>query len=224
MKAMILAGGKGKRLKPVTDYVPKPLVPINNIPIIEWQIRYLKQFGVKQVVVCTGYKTEMIERYLNVKDFGVKIDFSVEKTPLGTGGAIKKAAKLIKEKSFFVINGDVITDIDMRKLAKTNNSIAAIKARTKFGILDIDENENKIKNFKEKKEISCVWMNAGLYHLDKDIIKDLPSKGDIEKTAFPKYAKNERLNTVVFKNARWLSIDSLKDMEEASSEIGKIIK
>ena len=222
MKAIILAGGKGKRLRPITDYVPKPLIPINNTPIIEWQIKYLKRFGVNEVIICTGYKTEMIENYLNMKNLGVKINFSVEKTPLGTGGAIKKAAKMIKEKSFFVINGDIITNIDLKKLSKKSNSIAAIEVRTKFGILDIKE--NKIKNFKEKKEISDVWMNAGLYHLEKEIVKDLPSKGDIEKTTFPNYAKNEKLSTVIFKNVKWFSIDSFKDMEEASSDVNKIIK
>ena len=95
MKAIILAGGRGKRLKPVTDYVPKPLVPINNIPIIEWQIKYLKKFDVKEVIICTGYKADMIESYLNMKELGIKIKFSIEKSPLGTGGAIKKAGKMI---------------------------------------------------------------------------------------------------------------------------------
>ena len=93
MKAIILAGGRGKRLKPVTDYVPKPLVPIKNIPIIEWQIRYLKKFGINEVIICTGYKADMIESYLSMKKLGMKIKFSIEKTPLGTGGAIKKAGK-----------------------------------------------------------------------------------------------------------------------------------
>lgn len=222
MKAIILAGGKGKRLRPMTDYVPKPLIPINNIPIIEWQIKYLKQFGIKEVIICTGYKTEMIENYLNMKNLGVKINFSIEKTPLGTGGAIKKAVKGIKEKSFFAINGDIITNIDLKKLSEKNNSIAAIEVRTKFGILDIYE--NKIKSFKEKKEISNVWMNAGLYHLEKDMIKDLPIRGDIEKTTFPNYAKNEKLNIVIFKNVKWFSIDSFKDTEEASLYVNKIIR
>ncbi|MDH3824045.1 MAG: sugar phosphate nucleotidyltransferase, partial [Nitrosopumilus sp.] len=73
MKAIILAGGRGKRLRPLTDYVPKPLVSIKNIPIIEWQIKYLKKFGVNEVIICTGYKTEMIENYLTMKNMGVKI-------------------------------------------------------------------------------------------------------------------------------------------------------
>ena len=67
MKAIILAGGRGKRLRPVTDYVPKPLIPIKNVPIIEWQIRYLKKFGIDEVIICTGYKQEIIENYLDSK-------------------------------------------------------------------------------------------------------------------------------------------------------------
>ncbi|MCH8915350.1 MAG: nucleotidyltransferase family protein [Thaumarchaeota archaeon] len=222
MKAIILAGGRGKRLKPITDYVPKPLVPIKNIPIIEWQIKYLKKYGVNEVIICTGYKSKMIENYLSVKNTGVKIKFSIEKSPLGTGGAIKKAGKMINDKSFFVINGDVITNIDLRKLSKKQNSIASIELQTKFGILET--NGNKISKFSEKKVISDLWMNAGIYHLQKEILKDLPDKGDIEKTLFPDYAKKGRLNTIQFKKIKWYSIDTFKDIEDCTLEVQKIIK
>lgn len=222
MKAIILAGGRGKRLKPVTDYVPKPLVPIKNIPIIEWQIRYLKKFGIREVIICTGYKADMIESYLSMKKLGMKIKFSIEKTPLGTGGAIKKAGKWINDKSFFVINGDTITNIDLDKLVSKKNSIAAIELRTKYGILETES--DKIINFKEKKEISDTWMNAGIYHLQKEVLKKLPIKGDIEKTVFPDYAKKGMLNTIKFKNVEWFSVDSFKDMEECSERVEKIIK
>jgi NDP-sugar pyrophosphorylase family protein len=222
MKAIILAGGRGKRLRPITDYVPKPLVPIKNIPIIEWQLKYLKKFGIDEVIICTGYKQEMIENHLNMKDIGIKIKFSIEKSPLGTGGAIKKAGKMIKDKSFFVINGDTITNIDLKKLATKKNVIAAIELRTKYGILETDN--GKIINFKEKKEISDTWMNAGIYHLEKEVLKELPNKGDIEKTVFPDYAKKGILNISKFKNAKWYSVDSFKDMEECALEVEKIIK
>ncbi len=222
MKAIILAGGRGKRLKPITDYVPKPLVPIKNIPIIEWQIKYLEKFGIKEVIICTGYKTEMIENHLNMKNIKTKITFSIEKTPLGTGGAIKKAGKMINDKSFFVLNGDTITNIDLNKLAEKKNAIAAIELRTKYGILET--NDDKILNFREKKEIPDTWMNAGIYHLQKEVLKELPVKGDIEKTVFPKYAKKGILNTIKFKNSKWYSVDSFKDMEECALEIEKIIK
>ena len=222
MKAIILAGGRGKRLRPITDYVPKPLIPIKNIPIIEWQIKYLKKFGVSEVIICSGYKTEMIENYLNNKKLGLKVTFSIEKKPLGTGGAIKNAGKKIKDKSFLVINGDIITNIDLKKLLKKENSIASIQLKTKFGILQT--NEDKIIKFDEKKEIPNVWMNAGIYNLNTDILKELPNVGDIEKTLFPKFAKKGKLNTVKFTKSEWYSVDSFKDMEESSEVVEKIIK
>ncbi len=223
MKAIILAGGRGKRLRPITDYVPKSLIPLNNVPIIEWQIKYLKKFGIDEIIICAGYKTEMIHHFISMKDkFGIKIKFSIEKKPLGTGGAIKQAGKLIKDKTFIVINGDTITNIDLKKLLKKQNSIAAIELRTKFGIMETKD--DKVTKFREKKEISDVWMNDGIYHLQRKVLKDLPKKGDIEKTVFPNYAKKGLLNTVKFKNIKWYSVDSFKDMEECSLEVHKIIK
>jgi len=218
MIAIILAGGRGKRLKQITDYVPKSLIPINNIPIIEIQIKLFKKSGVKKFIICTGYKTEQIENYFKRKNnFGVTIKFSKEKTPRGTGGAIKNAAHLINENSFFVINGDVITNINMKLLKTELNSIATIQLKTKFGIVDVAK--NYVARFDEKKQIPDLWMNAGIYHLSKNIIKDLPKIGDIEKTTFPEYAKKRKLHFVKYKNCIWHSIDSFKDMEECSKEI-----
>lgn len=221
MKAIILAGGKGTRLKPVTDYLPKPLVPIKNIPIIEWQIKYLKKYNIKEIIICTGYKTEMIENYLEKKKLGVKINFSNEKNPLGTGGAIKNARKWINEKSFLVINGDVITNIDLTKVMEKTNSLASIELVTKFGVITIED--EKITKFTEKKPISNTWMNAGIYHLEKIVLDKLPLKGDIEKTLFPQMAKDGKLSVVKFRNSKWFSIDSFKDLEECSESISKII-
>ena len=131
MKAVILAGGRGKRLKPITDYIPKPLIPINNVPILEWQIRYFKKFGIKEFIICAGYKTELISDFLHAKkNFNVKIRLVKEKVPLGTAGAIKNIKKLINENSFFVINGDIITNIDLKKLflmPKPNQKAASNK-------------------------------------------------------------------------------------------------
>src|SRR5690348_10805276 len=116
----------------MTDHVPKSLIPLNNIPIIEWQIRYFKKFGINEFVICTGYKNDQIMNYLKSKKMGVKIEYSIEKTPLGTGGAIKNAGNLINDKNFFVINGDIITNLDPRKLKINPNSIAVIPLRTSF--------------------------------------------------------------------------------------------
>ena len=152
----------------------------------------------------------------------MSINYSVEKTPLGTGGAIKKASKLINDKSFFVLNGDTITNIDLGRLKTKMNSIAAIELRTRFGVLITEK--DKVLGFSEKKEIKNLWMNAGIYHLSKNIIKDLPSKGNIENVTFPKYATSGKLNIIKFKNVKWYSIDTYKDMEECSKEVSKIIK
>jgi len=223
MIAIILSGGRGNRLKPITDYVPKSLVPINNIPIIEWQIKYLKNFGIRDIIISAGYKNNQIKNFLKTKkNLGVSIKYSIEEIPLGTGGAIKKASKLIKEKSFFVLNGDIITNIDLRKLKSKMNSIAAIELRTKFGVLNTKK--DNVIGFEEKNKIKNLWMNAGIYYLSKNIIQDLPLRGNIETTTFPRYAKNGNLNLIKFKNAKWFSIDSYKDIEDCSKQVTKIIK
>lgn len=218
MQAIILAGGLGSRLKPITDYVPKPLIPINNIPLIEYQIKQLKKFRVNQFVICTGYKTDQIQNYLeHKKNFDSKILYSIEKTPLGTGGAIKKAAKLIKDKSFLVLNGDIISTIDVQKLYPHKNSIALVELRTKFGTVELDD--SKITRFQEKKPLTNIWMNSGIYHLGKDIIPHLPSKGAIEETTFRRFAKEGKLVGIRFKNAFWHSIDSHKDLDDCSKAL-----
>jgi NDP-sugar pyrophosphorylase family protein len=218
MDAVILAGGKGTRLKPLTDYVPKSLIPINNKPIIEWQIRYLKKFGIDKIVICTGYKTKQIEDYLEKKaNFGSKIKFSVEKKTLGTGGAIKKAAKMIQGNSFLVLNGDIITNINIMQMYKKKNSIALVELKTRYGVVAMQE--DKITEFREKKSVPNIWMNAGIYHLDRDIIEKLPASGAIEKTSFLKYAKEGKLSGIKFKDSFWFSIDSHKDLEECSETL-----
>ena len=218
MKAIILAGGRGKRLRPITDKIPKPLIPINNKPLIERTIKYLKKYGITEIIISSGYKSNLIEKFLKKKkNFGCKIIFSTEKTPLGTGGAIKKALKHVNEKSFLVLNGDIVTNIDLKKILKKPNTIAANELKTKFGTMNIKN--NKILKFNEKKDVTNVWMNPGIYHLSINTEKLIPKKGSLEGIVFPKMAKNKTLETVKFKNVLWFSIDSHKDIEECSKEI-----
>ena len=107
-------------------------------------------------------------------------------------------------------------------VAPLADCFASIELKTKFGI--INTIDDKVIEFKEKKEIPNLWMNAGVYHLQKEVLQDLPKKGDIEKTIFPNYAKKGKLSTVKFKNTTWYSIDSFKDIEECSLELIKMIK
>ena len=218
MKAIVLAGGRGKRLRPITDKIPKPLIPINNMPLIERSIKYLKKYGITEIIISSGYKSNKMELFLKKKkNFGCKIIFSVEKTPLGTGGAIKKALKHIDDESFLVLNGDIVTNIDLRKILKKPNTIAANELKTKFGTMDIKN--NKILKFNEKKDVTNVWMNPGIYHLSKNVERFIPKKGSLEGIVFPKMARKNTLDVVKFKNVLWFSIDSHKDIEECSKEI-----
>ena len=218
MKALILAGGRGKRLRPITDKIPKPLILINKMPLIERNIKYLKKFGINDIIVCSGYKSKQIENFLKKKKyFNCKIEFSIEKKPLGTGGAIKKAIKNISDDSFIVINGDIITNINLRKILKKPNTIAANELKTKFGTMEI--RNSRIIAFNEKTDVEDVWMNPGVYHLSSNIRRILPTKGSLESLVFPKLAKKNLLHTVKFKNVLWHSIDSHKDIELCSNDI-----
>jgi len=218
MKALILAGGRGKRLRPLTDKIPKSLIPINKKPLIQYTINYLKKFGINEIIICAGYKSNQIQNFLKKKkNFGCKIEYSIEKSPLGTAGAIRNARKNLSDESFLVINGDVITNIDLKKILKKPNTIAANELKTKFGTMKIKN--NKILKFNEKTDVENVWMNPGLYHLSADILKILPHKGSLEAEIFPKLAKKKSLHTVKFKNILWHSVDSFKDIELSSQEI-----
>jgi len=218
MKALILAGGRGKRLRPLTDKIPKSLIPINKKPLIQYTIKYLKKFGINEIIICSGYKSKQIQNFLKKKkNFGCKIEYSVEKNPLGTAGAIRNAIKNLSDESFLVINGDIITNIDLKKILKKPNTIAANELKTKFGTMEIKN--NRILKFNEKTDVQNVWMNPGLYHLSTNILKILPRKGSLESEIFPKLAKKKSLHTVKFKNVLWHSIDSFKDIELSSQEI-----
>ena len=218
MKALILAGGRGKRLRPITDSIPKPLIPINNIPLIEWSIKYLKKFGINEIIICSGYRSKQIEKYLKEKKYlNCKIQFSVERSPLGTAGSIKKAMKMISDRSFVVINGDIITNINLKKILNKVNTIAANELRTKYGTMKITN--NKIVKFNEKQNVENIWMNPGIYHLSTDIYKLLPVRGSLEGVVFPVLAKKKQLHTVKFKNVFWHSIDSHKDIESCGNDM-----
>ena len=116
-----------------------------------------------------------------------------------------------------MINGDVVTNIDLRKILKKPNTIAANELKTKFGTMEIKN--SKIIAFNEKSDVEDVWMNPGIYHLSSEIRKILPKKGSLESVVFPKLAKNNLLHTVKFKNVLWHSIDSHKDIELCSNDI-----
>ena len=226
MYALILAGGKGERLRPITDEIPKPMIRVNGRPILEHQIEMLKQAEVTDIILCVGYKSEVISEYFeNGEDYEVNISYSYEESPLGRGGAIKQAMNEIEpekdEGRFFVLNGDIITSqalntLDTIFLSKKQldlNHMATIMVTpliSPYGIVDISGTD--VVGFREKIELPY-WINAGLYMFDSYIYDYLPDIGDHETQTFPVLSSEGRLSNVKSR-AFWKSVDSFKDLSE----------
>jgi len=223
MKAVILAGGYGKRLRPLTDDKPKPLVEISGKPILEWQILWLKSFGINSFFILAGYRKDVLIDWIakNQEKLGISIAILTEEEPLGTGGAIKRLNDFIHDEEFVVTNGDILTNLDITKM-KLNEclaGIALVPLRSPYGVVQIDDN-GKITRFDEKPVLKEYWINAGVYKMKSEIFEYLPEKGDIEKTAFPLLAEKGLLKGITFENIYWRSIDTIKDYEEALKELG----
>ncbi|EHF1082058.1 NTP transferase domain-containing protein [Campylobacter coli] len=174
MQAIILCGGLGTRLKSVIKDIPKPMAPINNKPFLEFIFEYLKKQGIKEVILAVSYKYEVIQEYFKDEFLGIKIKYSIEKEPLGTGGAIKEALKFIKNEAY-VLNGDTIFDIDLKKLILNNSKIClALKQMNDFdryGTVNVDE-QGIVTSFEEKVFKKQGLINGGIYLLKKDIFDE----------------------------------------------------
>jgi NDP-sugar pyrophosphorylase family protein len=222
MMAVILSGGYGKRLRPLTEKIPKSLIEINGKPIIVHQIEWLKNQGINRFLILAGYLADKIVELLG--DGGrldVEIEYSLEKEPLGTGGAIKNASDiLVKEDKFLLVNGDIITNINIFTMIEALDEeyigiLSTVPLQSPYGIIDFDS-EGRIIRFREKPILEDRWINAGIYLLRNEILGYLPDRGDIEKTTFPELAKMGKLKVVKYMGVFWRSIDSIKDIEYVS--------
>lgn len=226
MKAVILAGGYGKRLRPLTETIPKPLLPVGGKGIIEWQISWLKWHGIKEIVVCAGYlKEKIVEKLGDGSRYGVKIEYAFEETPLGTGGALKNARRLLEnEDLFLLVNGDVLTDLNPLNLVDALVDdyiavIALIPLPSPYGIVQFDNKTWRIVSFAEKPRIRDYWINAGVYVMRPAILDHLPDEGNMERITLPVLAEQGLLRAYPYSDCTWFSIDSHKDLEEASKII-----
>jgi mannose-1-phosphate guanylyltransferase len=224
MQAVILAGGFGKRLAPLTSEVPKPLLPVGGRPILVRQIEWLRGFGIRDVVLAVGYlKHKIFEALGDGRRLGVRIFYSVEEEPLGTGGAIKNAEPFITDDVFVVLNGDVLTNLSLDKLVEAlgdaDGAIALVPLRSPYGVVEYDK-DGYITHFREKPLLEGFYINAGLYALRRRVLAELPDRGNIEETLFPRLAQQHRLKAVVYRDVFWKSVDSLKDLEEVDRFFG----
>ncbi|WXG46106.1 MAG: sugar phosphate nucleotidyltransferase [Candidatus Atabeyarchaeum deiterrae] len=228
LKAFILAGGKGTRLRPITYEIPKPLVPLQGKPILEHVIDLLRTYEVRDIVISIGYLGEKIKEYFrDEKRFGVKITFVEEEQELGTGGPLRLAKHLLKD-TFIMVNGDNLMSIDLYKMYQThreNRATATIALTTvddpsSYGVAVLEG--NKIIKFVEKprkEDAPSKLINTGLYILEPSVI-DLISDGRmsfIEKDVFPRIAEKGELYGYVF-SGQWFDTGTPERYEKALKE------
>ncbi len=232
MKALILAGGKGTRLLPLTINTPKPIVSICNRPFLLYQLDMLKNAGIKDIILSLGYKSEKIEEVLgNGRKFGVNLQYAVETEPLGTAGAFKFAGNLVKETTV-VLNGDSLTDLDLNNVLKFHfekKSLATVvltqvENPSNYGLIEIFD-DGSINRFVEKPsfdEISCNTINAGTYILEPDIMKYIPQKKYFmfENGVFPLLLNNkESFHAYLPQNTYWLDIGTPRSYLQAHFDL-----
>lgn len=219
MKAIILAGGLGTRLRPLTDTTPKPLLPIKEKPIMQHAIENLKKYGINDIILAVSYHADKIREYFgNGENLGVNISYSIEEEPLGTGGAVKQAAEGIKE-PFILVWGDNLMDVHIGELIESferNNAMIAMALTQRedvenFGVAKL--NGEIFESFVEKpkrEEAPSNWINAGCFVIHPDALNILPEgKSNIERECFQIHAANN----VVFAYkhpGQWLPTDTLE--------------
>lgn len=176
MEAIVLAGGFGTRLKEVVSDVPKPMAPVNGKPFLEYLIKDLGEKGIRHIILAIGYKKEIIKEYFKNRYENIEITYSEELTPLGTGGAIKKALKSAKEADVFIVNGDTFFDVDLKGMKEFHTekkstltvAVKEMKNFDRYGSLVIKE--NRIIEFEEKKKKAKGKINGGIYLIKKDLL------------------------------------------------------
>ena len=219
MKAILLAGGKGTRLRPLTIHTPKPIVPIFNRAFLHYQIDLLKQVPeIDEVILSLNYQPRRIEEVFgDGADLGIKIRYVVEPVPLGTAGAIKYAGDKLTE-SVVVFNGDVMTQLDLaavirmhrERQARATIVLTPVDNPSAYGLVETDAQSN-IKRFIEKpkpEEITTNHINAGIYVLEPDTFDRIPSEvpWSIERSYFPSLIERHETFVAYIYNGYWIDI------------------
>ena len=235
MKAIILAGGLGSRLKPLTDDTPKPLLLIKGKPIVERCIDNLAKHDIKEIILSIGYKAEKIKDYFgDGSRFNVKIDYNIEEVPLGTGGAVKDILKKFGiNEDFVLVWGDNLGDFDFTKLKnahKKNDGIITMALTPRedvenFGVAKLKG--LKIAGFVEKpkrEEAPSNLINAGAFILHPSALDILPEgKSSIERECFEILSREGKVYSFKHKGY-WFPTDTLEKYNFAEEEIGEFIK
>ncbi len=231
MRAVVLVGGQGSRLRPITYDVPKAMVPLRNRPFMAYMLDFLGRAGLDGAVLSLGYLPDPIKEYFDERDLnGFTIDYAVEDSALGTAGGIKNAEKYLDGDTFVVVNGDVLSGMDLRvPLAKHKESDAlativliSVEDPTAYGLVEVDH-DMLVRRFIEKPaadEVTTNLVNAGIYVLEPEVLGMIPEGQEvsIEREIFPHLQTEERLRAYV-SSSYWKDIGTPRSYLAASHDI-----
>jgi D-glycero-alpha-D-manno-heptose 1-phosphate guanylyltransferase len=226
MEAIVLAGGFGTRLQSVVADVPKPMAMVHKKPFLEHILYYLKGNGITRVILSVGYKHEIIKDYFNNSFAEIDIDYVVEESPLGTGGAILKALSIAEQKNVFIVNGDTFFNVDLKDLLSKHLayqsdltlSLKPMENFDRYGCVEVNAS-NKVSSFKEKEFVVKGNINGGVYILNKKIFQsfDLPMVFSFEEF-MQKNINNLNIYAAIFNNY-FIDIGIPEDYKKAQNEL-----
>lgn len=224
MKAFVLCGGEGTRLRPYTYSIPKPMLKLGKKPILQYVIENLKLNGFTDLVLTVGYKKEAIMDYFgDGRNFGVQIEYAVEDQPKNTAGSILGYKSKVKE-SFLVVMGDHLTDINLRRFmdahrkSKAIASIALTKqaVQLEYGVVELDK--DRVFAFTEKPRYDY-FINTAIYAFEPDIFNYIKEREDFAKQVFPRLlAAKKKINPFVFEEY-WVDVGRVSDYERLNEFI-----
>ena len=218
MKAYVLAGGEGTRLRPYTYNVPKPMLMLGGKPILQYALENLKRAGIREIVITAGYKHEQITSYFgDGSRLGLKIEYSIEKEKMNTAGSILHHRGKVKE-TFAVVMGDHLTDLDMADMLRSHKRSGAVatialyhqKQPLEFGVADLKD--GRVVGFREKPMLEHHF-NTAIYIFEPEIFDSIREKEDFAKDVFPRLlASGKQINGYVFEGV-WYDIGRISDYE-----------
>lgn len=230
-KAVILAGGEGVKMRPLTYEIAKPMIPIQGRPLMEYTIDLLKGAEINEIMVALSVKDKMIERHFgDGRHFGVKIIYAHEKTPLGTAGPLRKIKRYLSQNPFLVIHGDILADIDLKAMVKFHHrhrglatmTLTSVMGSTEYGIAQLDGYQ--VTRFSEPPDnhsrSKAHLTNAGIYIFEPKIFSLIPKKGRASlEDIFPVLIKSGDLYGYAF-SGQWFDITTPTEYERAIKEWG----
>ena len=227
IKAVLLVGGAGTRLRSVVSSVPKPLAPVGDRPFLELLVRQLHHQGIRRIVLCTGYRSEQIEReFRDGRDLGVEIRYSKEVNPLGTAGAVKLAGHHLADAddSFLVMNGDSFLEIDFHRLIRFHRENGGLVSMAVLRVPDASRygtvqaaSDGRVIGFMEKTGMAAPGLvNAGIYVFERSVLDEIPEPpSSLERDVFPRLL--DRGIFAIEENGLFIDIGTPEDFARAQT-------